>query len=338
MIGKIYDMLIQNHQQLKDQIYDIARYLEKEIGEKISNVWIEYEPNSSLNEKKFVAVDGGSFTKAMRIGIIYTVDAEVVRGDKEKVEIINEDGRIGIFKPGNDAKERANLLMEALELKLALESGKLGDYLLLDGSLTNKIGKKINTEKISKEELNIVESIDIDKIISIKNEEKMRELLQLLNQFLITRVLEEYDGNVLWISKTSRSRELFSTDYPDITVLELFTNSSGFTKPYIKTINQEKVSDVYELEFLRKMEYSVFYTRLGKGNKIIKIEIAGRIDESIAKEIIDDLSEVAIKGYPFPLLKVHMDVRISQNDRKRIIKLLGSKIHKDIEWWPSQFY
>ncbi|MEM0294067.1 MAG: DNA double-strand break repair nuclease NurA [Saccharolobus sp.] len=329
MIGKIYDMIIEKNEELKTQIYDIEKYLKEKIGDNLSNNWIEYSPKGSY--KKFVAIDGGLFARSMRIGIVYAIDAEAVLGDREKVEVIADDGRFGIFKPGNNAKERINLLMQGLELKLALESGNLGDYILLDGSLDTKLGERVHIVDLSREEFSLVKNFDIDGIIAIKNEEKMSKLLRLLNQSLLSQVLGQYGNKVLFISKNSRTRDIFDTDYSDITVLELFTQSSGYTKPKIKNIS-------YNLESLRELVYSSFYVRLETGHKVLKIDVIGSIDDNTIKEIMDSLAEVSVKGYPFPLLKAHMDVRISNADRKRIIQMVGGKLHKDIEWWPSQFF
>ncbi|WP_338603863.1 DNA double-strand break repair nuclease NurA [Sulfolobus tengchongensis] len=337
MIRKIYDMLIKNQREIKNQIYNTANYLKQEIQEKIKEYWNNYTPNTQLGQLEFVAVDGGSFSKAMRIGIIYAVGAESVIGDKGGVKPLGEDGRIGIFKPGNDAQERISLLMEALELLLALKDGKLGDYVLMDGSLNKKIGKKVDIQKFSKDELNLVENVDIDSIINLKDEEKMKDLLTLTNQLLISKIIEEYDGKVLWISKTSRSRDLFDTDYPDITVFELFTEETGFSNPIVKNIASEKVSNYDKVEILKNMEYSTFYARLDKGKRVIRIDITGRIDENIAKDIIDSISGISVKGYPFPLLKAHIDVRFSKSDREKIIRMIGSRLYKNIEWWPTQF-
>ncbi|ADX81434.1 5'-3' exonuclease [Sulfolobus islandicus] len=339
MIRKIYDKLAESHNEIKNQIYNIASYLRQEIQEKVNEFWTEYTRDNELSEIcKFVAIDGGSFSKPMRIGIVYAVGAESVIGDNKGVKTLSEDGQIGIFKPGNDAQERISLLMETLELSLALRDGSKGDYILMDGSLNKKIGNKVDIQQISDEELKLVKNVDINSIISIKDERKMRDLLILLNQFLVSRIIEQYDGKVLWISKTSRGRDLFGTDYPDITVFELFTEKRGFSKLIIKNIDIRKISEIPELEILRKMEYTTFYTRLDNGKRVVRIDMVGRVDEKIVKEIMDHLSGVSIKGYPFPLLKAHIDVRFSRMDREKIIKLMGSKLHKDIEWWPSQFY
>ncbi|AAK42416.1 DNA double-strand break repair nuclease NurA [Saccharolobus solfataricus] len=339
MIRKIYDKLVESHNEIKNQIYNIANYLKQEIQDKVNEYWNEYVINHEQSETcKFVAIDGGSFGRPMRIGIVYAVGAESVIGDNKGVKTLSEDGQIGIFKPGNDAQERISLLMEALELSLALRDGSKGDYILMDGSLSKKIGNKVDIQQFSDEELKLIRNVDLNGIISIKDERKMRDLLMLLNQFLVSKIIEEYDGNVLWISKVSRGRDLFGTDYPDITVLELFTEKRGFSKLIIKNIDIEKISEIPEIEVLRKMEYTTFYTRLDNGKRVIRVDIVGRVDEKIVKEIMDRLSGVSIKGYPFPLLKAHMDVRFSAMDREKIIKLVGSKLHKDIEWWPSQFY
>ncbi|TRM87130.1 5'-3' exonuclease, partial [Sulfolobus sp. A20-N-G8] len=143
MITKVYDILLKDHQKIRDQIFNISKYLEKEIKEQISANWRVYNPNPKVN-KKIIAIDGGSFTRAMRIGILYVIDAEAVLGYEGKIQVISEDGKIGFFRPGVDARERANLLMEALELKLSLDYSGQGDYVLLDGNLVKKLGKKVN--------------------------------------------------------------------------------------------------------------------------------------------------------------------------------------------------
>ncbi|AOL17019.1 5'-3' exonuclease [Sulfolobus sp. A20] len=338
MITKVYDILLKDHQKIRDQIFNISKYLEKEIKEQISANWRVYNPNPKVN-KKIIAIDGGSFTRAMRIGILYVIDAEAVLGYEGKIQVISEDGKIGFFRPGVDARERANLLMEALELKLSLDYSGQGDYVLLDGNLVKKLGKKVNMEGLTQDDLKMVESLDIDNIISLKDEKKMKKILELLNQYIIAKIVEDFSDKVMWISKISRSKDVFNTDYPDTVLLELFTQDPGFSKILTKTIDSNLISDNYDkLEILKGMEYSSFYVRLSKGSRVLRVDVLGRIDENIVKEIVDVLANVSIKGYPFPLLKAHIDVRISSEDRRRILNMIGSKFKKEIEWWPSQFY
>jgi NurA-like 5'-3' nuclease len=260
------------------------------------------------------------WSKETRSGVVFIVDAEAVLYDGRNIKRVDDKVLIDAFRPGNHAKERISLVMQLMELQLAIKNGDKADLILLDGSLAKKIGRHKVTEKIS----DIDNIFTVDDIISLKereSEEKMHKLLVAENHYAISLLIEKYREKLLFISKNSKSSDIFGQPYSDVVVLELFTQGIGYTQPMEKTIEDKYVVSKKASRIMSNLK---FYTSL------VRLDKDGRI------EFINTLAAISVRGYPYPLLEVHKDVRISRDDVKRVMRLLGFK-PKQEEWWPSQF-
>ena len=331
MIKQIYEDLISKKVEIEKQLRLLDEIKNQEIGKKVKEKWIEYRPKETIG--KFIAIDGGEWVKDLRTGTLYVVDAEVIKAEGYNITSLDAKGLIGVLRlrSGDIAKEIVSLIMQLLELKLAYKYGNEADYILLDGSLLKKIGDHEFKDKDS-----TLDDIEInDKIYALEeaNEGLMHKYLIAENHVVILHLIEKYKDKLLWISKNSRSTELFGENISDIALLDLLTNESGYSKPLEKSINGKNLLSLMASQKLNNVKYYSSYIRLSKDGKVLKIDMFNKDVE----KIMDLLSTISIKGYPYPLLKVHTDVRVSRQDIERIQQILNIK-KRTTEWWPNQLF
>lgn len=327
LIERAYEEFANNYPKILEKIRFYSNSINDSVKDKLKKIWIHYEP-TAVN-KSFIAIDGGEFVKELRVGTVFLTNAEAVYGEGVIVSAIDNEIKMGVFRPGNLAKERISEIMNILELSLALRNGNKAEYILMDGSLKKKLNNGKDVEGEEKE---------LDEIINDENEEESLKNLILKSQILISRLIQNYDGKILWISKNSKGRELFGENISDITVIESLTENPGFTLPFVHTIDGKILAKNKEVKNLEGVEITSFYIRLEKGQRVLKVDLTGRIDDEGIKKIMDSLYSVSIKGYPYPLLKVHYDVKVNKEDRQRILSILGLNHMRGNSWWPNQFF
>ncbi len=330
MIEDVYRELSENYAELREKIKLFYKELGKEIEEEVKKKWVPYTPNKS--PKKYLAIDGGEYVKELRVGTFYVINVEALLGDGMETRPLDKLSKVGVFRPANYAKEIVSELMATAEVKLALKNGDKADLILMDGSFSKKLGDANGIE--SKLDFN-VEGISS---LSVKDEKEMYRSILVEKQVAISKLINAYDNKVLWISKTSKNMDMFHRGLPDIVVLETFTEEVGYTSPECNGIDVIRLANHPEVN-LHNYVICKSFIRLKRSNKVLKLDVVSKfpIDEAFVKKVIDELSTVSVKGYPYPLLKVHFDVKIHRKDRERIMRMLG--LYKPgVDWWPSQFF
>ncbi|BBG25345.1 DNA double-strand break repair nuclease NurA [Sulfuracidifex tepidarius] len=332
MIKEVYNNLVDNYLKIKKDLFAFSQEISKETQDKVNDIWVPYVPKPE-DPKGVLAIDGGMFSKEVRTGVVFVVNAEAVYHDGEKTEPKDKMARVGVFKPGNDARDMTGYAMELMELKLALHNPS--PLILMDGSIKKKIGKKIDERYLYLLD-QLKETDKSREILSLemKTETEIKNSLILENKLLISAIKER--GRTVWISKKSRSTDVFNSFYSDMTLLELFTRGTGYTKPKIHFIDVGSIEEVPELKKLGG-EYSTFYVRLSNGSMILRVDVFGRITCDEIEHIMNKLHSDSIKGYPYPLIKAHSDVKVSKDDRARILSMIGRYNNLGVSWWPSQF-
>lgn len=332
MIDKGYEELVSKIDEIKSKILH-SDYLKNEaVKEKVRKNWVPYKPRKE--EKSFIAIDGGEFIKDLRSTTFYFADAEVIKWSSGEVEVLEGKVLTDVLmsKEGKEFdKEIVSLIMQLLELKLAYKYGDSADYILLDGSLVKKIG----SYKFKEKEFRLDDIGTDDKIYAIEmagNDEKL--LLRYLiaeNHTVIARLIEKYKQKLLFISKDSRSKELFNERLGDMALFDLFTTLPGHSNLLTKVISGMNLISLKASEKLDGEKYFSSYIRLDEGEKVLKIDMF----TNNVERVMDVLSVVNVKGYPYPLLRVHIDAKISREDRRKILQVLNIK-KGTFEWFPSQ--
>ncbi|QKR00428.1 DNA double-strand break repair nuclease NurA [Metallosphaera tengchongensis] len=330
MIEKVYEELVVNAQNIAGKLNVTKEELTEELGSIVQGNWKEFVP-SSPTRKKFMAVDGGEFVKELRAGTVFVLNAEALITEGINVVDMAQDVRSGVFRPGNKARERVGELMNLMELKLALENGEKVDWILMDGSVKMKLGDVKPLEgKLTFEE---------GKINSLKHQDESIMLTHLVyeKQVYMARLLSRYGTKLAWISKMNKSRDLFRHEISDIAILETLTVKMGRTPTTCRPLIKGEIDLEDERRDLENFQVCSFYARLEDQERVLRIDVMTSDEEGI-QTLMNDLYHISVKGYPYPLVKVHFDVKISYNDRSRIIEILNLKRKRSVDWWPGQFY
>lgn len=334
MIRKVYEDLGKNYSNIINRIKFYYDSMKETVEPIVKKVWNIYYP-SNTNLIRYIAVDGGMFTKSVRTGTIYVVNAEALLYDNKLASTpVSIFSKVGVMQPGNLDKERVDELMEIGELKVALDSVDKGDLLLMDGSIKKKHEKNGSIISIeSSSPLELIEELDK---LKFESESDMLNYLIGVKESLLTRLVESYSDKTMWISKNSKSRDLFKKfisdiEVSDVAVLEVFSSEPGYSMPITSSIN------------IGSMKFNIIttYIRLCKGCKVLRMDIVlkeiSSFRDSIIKNIMNSLNSVSVEGYPYPLIKAHSDVKVNRDDRKRILSMLGLNTIPSAHWWPRQF-
>ncbi len=120
--------------------------------------------------------------------------------------------------------------------------------------------------------------------------------------------------NVVFISKTSDSREMFEhmgSKVGDIYFFNHISRKAGYSKPYPVTRYKEPVT--------------VVYARLSDYTPLIKLEFPREIAEQEVKRTLDRLVYGSVSGYPYVLKLAHNTALVSDNDIERLASIYGLK-------------
>ncbi|ABP94938.1 hypothetical protein HA72_0763 [Metallosphaera sedula] len=331
MIELVYQELITKRSELVSKLNIVQGDLDKKLESLVKNNWEEFTPSSTI-KKRIVAVDGGEFVKELRTGIVFVLNAEALITEGVQILDTDQEVKAGVFRPGNRAKERVGELMAIMELKLALQNGSRGDWILMDGSLKKKLGE------VRAQDSNF--DFREGEITSLSQEDEDIMLLHMIyeKQVYLSELLKRYGSRTVWISKVSRTRDLFHHELSDITLLETFTSSPGFSTVRCRSLLREEIQESDLRRPLDGIEMCSFYARLDYNENVLRIDVIGRPTTEFIKGLLNDLYSVSVKGYPYPLVRVHYDVKVSGNDRRRIIEMLNLRKRRSVGWWPGQFY
>ncbi len=145
---------------------------------------------------------------------------------------------------------------------------------------------------------------------------------------------------LIFIAKTSHSREIFESNYPDIFIFEKLTKTPGRSIEVLKRLAEYKdlPISILDEEFAKPLEMFLVtgslysYMRLEENGPVLKVEIIGDYmglqhnEASLLDEIYSMLLAVSNNGYPHPLRIAHIDSHITYSDVEKILRLLGLDI------------
>jgi len=114
------------------------------------------------------------------------------------------------------------------------------------------------------------------------------------------------ERNVIFVSKRSESNKLFGAPVGDIHYFNVATSCAGYSSPY-----------------LDKGGVTVFYVRLSDRSPCLRVEAPGEVDGRGQRELMDALGSYSVDGYPYPLRVAHESCRISNEDMRRLVDILG---------------
>jgi len=312
-----------------------GEYLEnEELKKKIQEKWMTYQPKKTVG--KFIAIDGGEWVKEIRSKTVYVADAEVVKSEDNNITVLEGKAVADVIssKEGKEFdKEIISLLMQLLELKFAYKYGHITDYILLDGSLTKKIGDhKFKIKETALDNITIDDNVYAFEMAK-GDERLLYRYLTAENHVIITKLIEKYGDKLIFVSKDNRSRELLRENISDMALLDMLTKGTGYTRPLKKMIDKSNLFSVLAVKQIGNKPFFSSYVRLSDDGKILKIEMFN----DCVEKIVDLLSSISVEGYPYPLLQAHIDVKINKHDREMIKQIFNIK-NRSTEWWPNQLF
>ncbi len=345
MLDSLYTEAIRKKGQINDEINEIS---DSKI--KIEEKWNSEEIIPTESNPTIAAGDGSVNKKKYLSFNFYAVAAEsLIYTDKlEKIETVE----VNTIPHQSFVDDRLRNIMAIFEIKnaiMALNSYDI-DYYLDDGSLlgdlirpspsSNRLSKskrdfiiKTVEEEIKKDiegENPTIKSFDFKQDFKELfededlDEDSLMSFLENIEKLISLSYLLKHNKNIVAVSKTSSSNEIFRVNIPDIALFDKFSKKQGFSKPFYRNLSSKvKHEFPVEDEFFRKLSFTIFYARLEDYKNIIKIELPYYADEDQIRKILADLKKDSADGYPFLLYKAHHDVVIKNRDMEKLSNVVG---------------
>ena len=195
---------------------------------------------------------------------------------------VTKEGNILAKEIDHDIGVRDQSQLEArsmeMETSIAGKSAKYADIILIDGSMISRF-VRVSASAVTSM---------IDLIIEHKN--------------------------IVFISKTSDSREIFErmdSKVGDIYFFNHISRKAGYSKPYLITHYKEPIT--------------IVYARLGDFTPLIKLEFHDDIAGKEVQGTLDQLAYGSVSGYPYVLKLAHNTALVSDNDMERLASIYGLK-------------
>ncbi len=327
---------------------EIARRLESpfsgELLKRAKDVWVSYEPK--VKEAVVCASDGSRNRKNYIGFVLYAVGAVGVSNYggsfKEAVRLADVD----ILEPQELSETRLRFLMGTLEAKALLKTAEMfeHDVLLFDGSIVGNVLRPsvkspLALPELSEEDRNLVieafkfitDTFSLEKLNAREFKEDFskslpgRRYLSVMTQleyleYLYSHylLLKEFSNKLICVSKTSSSHIYFEEVRPDIVIFQYSNPTVGFSFP----ASEASISfdDLIFKSVVGSEEFKIseFFIRLRANSNIMKVESA-----ISAEYVMDVLSNIEVKGYPFPLKFAHDSCLIDKRTIDKVEKVLG---------------
>ena len=114
---------------------------------------------------------------------------------------------------------------------------------------------------------------------------------------------------IVAISKTSSSTEYFNSKIPDMAIFDMCSKKQGYSKPRYSDVSKVKRDFPVKNNFLKSLEFTIFYARLEDHKNILKFELPYHATEEDIKTV-ETGQKISAEGYPLLLKKAHNDVVI----------------------------
>lgn len=350
MLTAIIDSLLSRREEILGKLNVLMKQGDETALEDLN--WRNFQ-QGKVQDFPIAAVDGSMNYKLYKGFIIYAVGSEGVLLDNDRISVVKQLGDVDVLIPFWLPEERIKLYMSILEMKNAIYMLVKNSraFVLIDGSLSNLIMRPIryvysNTEINRKIEEEYFETLqdDIEKLRnSIVSKNYTQEVferykdeygvseaqaacfyLEYIEYLLSLRYLiSKYSEKIISVAKNSEDRSIFKLAISDIAYLDVITKTPGFTQGeniVIKTIKR-KLPVFWD--FFKNLEFTVIYVRFSRGGPMLKLEIPYTLRSLSIVDILKTLQYTCVDGYPYPLMKAHRDVKITNKDMEAITKMLS---------------
>jgi NurA-like 5'-3' nuclease len=133
--------------------------------------------------------------------------------------------------------------------------------------------------------------------------------------------LERGHDKLVGISKTSTRAEL-NEGIPDIAIFEEITSDTGYSKPTSDLFPLWKKFPIYH-EFFKSFVFTTCYARLENKKGVLMVEFPKEVTEKEVAEALRAIRSTSVMGYPYPLMKAHKEVVITNREMQKLALSLG---------------
>ena len=340
------EFLLETVAKKKEEILKKLEEIEKR-KEAIKPPWKDYEIRE-VSGKKIAAEDGSYEVIEFRTFSFYAVASQLFFYG-EKLESLRACD-IDILWPVTRSEDRLRFYMHIFESKICLEGIRKfnPDLILLDGSLLGmlirpfpeifnlsaEIKEEINKKFIKSLEENLESSVEIytKKLwpyiqenfpdFKIETTHYLEYVEHLLSLYRLLKVAKD---KIVAIAKTSRANKYFNLGIPDMAVFEKYSKREGYSSPKHYSLELSNIKWRFPIldEEFKKLNFTIFYTRLQERKNVLKFEVPYKIEEDRMIEILENIKYISTDGYPYLLKKAHREAIIRRKDIEHLVKLFG---------------
>ncbi len=102
-------------------------------------------------------------------------------------------------------------------------------------------------------------------------------------------------------------------------IFDMCSKKQGYSKPRYSDVSKVKRDFPVKNNFLKSLEFTIFYARLEDHKNILKFELPYHATEEDIKKLLKQVKKISAEGYPLLLKKAHNDVVIRKNDLKTFL-------------------
>ncbi|WP_461463802.1 DNA double-strand break repair nuclease NurA [Methanobrevibacter sp.] len=294
MLNSLYEEAVKKRGEI---IEEIEKFDSLDVD--IADYW-NFEYIEPSNENYKIAAGDGSYSHRKFLAFnLYAVAAYAIIYDGDKLsEIENVELDTSEHHKFFTDKLRAKMSIFEIENAVKAINEYNTDYFLIDGSLFGDLIRPIPKDK------------DLHNL-ALENLENIFEFLK-------------HKENIIAISKTSTSNDVFHSNYPDMSIFERLNKAEGYSNPIYKNLSSEmKFEFPIHNDFFRLFEFTIFYLRLDDYKNVLKVELPYRADKKKIEEIISIIKRDSIEGYPYLLKKAHNGVVIKNKNIGELATIIG---------------
>lgn len=291
MLDYLYEMAIGKKDTLNFQVG-----LMKNPSVDVSRYWTDFKIPETDHKFTLAAGDGSINKIKYRPFIFYAISViGLIHKQKQPLKRVSQS-EINLIQYQRHVEDHLRNRMGIFEIKNAihiLEDFDV-DYFLFDGSILGDIIRPFQ-----------------------KDEESQIENLE-----SIYHLLKRHE-NIIAISKTSTSNQLFDQDIPDIAVFEEHSQKEGYSTPYSINVGDLKRELPVKNSFFKDMAFTIFYARLEDHKNLLKFEVPHIAGSTDIKHILSVLKSTTVNGYPLLLKMAHNEVVIKKSDIETLAQIVG---------------
>ncbi len=315
MIDGALDRILASIDKLRSKIAETPPL---EVLEIIQSLWNPYSPQEK--DRCLAGVDSGYNYDEISGFIVYIANAGALSSCRG---MVYSNAKADIYFPQHEPEKDLTALSIDMEVEAVRQAARTSreSYILVDGSIVSKLAFLVKYSASRSGGLGVDPEKTIEEIV---------------------RLAKSMGGKIVFISKSSSSRELFKRHIdigeafikPDIFYLNKYTSEPGYSKPERYTDSDHEGGGVVpHIIHVRKRhqaeDLNIYFTyiRIEPNTPVYRVEVPliGELEDpnQYFRELIDTLSAGSLSGYPIVLREIDRLVRVGREDIEKLKLMLG---------------